>query len=111
MLEATAKQLQDSLRNGDVLARWGDEGFILFMPNTTIDAALHVAERIRQQIETICQQFADNRPLELSASLGVADSRDGSHSLEELIREADKCLFSAKQMGKNRVATVAVSSV
>ncbi len=111
VLEATAKQLQDSLRNEDVLARWGDEEFILFMPDTTVEAALHVAERIRQQIETICQVFADDPPLALSASLGVADSRGGCNTLDELIREADKCLYSAKQMGKNRVATVAVTTV
>ncbi len=111
VLEATAKQLQDSLRNDDVLARWGDEEFILFMPDTTVEAALHVAERIRQEIEAICQTFDDDPPLELSASLGVADSRGGSNTLEELIREADKCLYSAKQMGKNRVATVAVTAV
>ncbi|MDX1573227.1 MAG: diguanylate cyclase [Methylophaga sp.] len=111
VLEATAKQLQESLRNGNVLARWGDEEFIFFMPDTTVEAALHVAERIRQQIETICQVFDDEPPLALSASLGVADSRNGSSTLDELIREADKCLYNAKRMGKNRVATVAVTAV
>lgn len=81
VLEATAKQLQDSLLNGDVLARWCGEEFILFMFDTTIEAAVH-----------------------------VADSRSGSHSLELLILEADKCLYSAKQMGRKRVATMAYSS-
>lgn len=110
VLEATARQLQDALRNGDVLARWGGEEFILFMPDTTVEAAVHVAERIRQRIESICQDFADNQPMALSASLGVADSRSGSGSLEKLIQEADKCLYSAKQMGRNQVATMAFSA-
>ncbi len=110
VLEATARQLQDSLRNGDVLARWGGEEFILFMPDTTVEAAVHVAERIRQRIVSICEEFADNPPLVLSASLGVADSRGGSQSLESLIQEADKCLYNAKQMGRNRVATMAYST-
>lgn len=110
VLEATARQLQDSLRNGDVLARWGGEEFILFMPDTTVEAAVHVAERIRQRIESICQEFADNPPMVLSASLGVADSRSGSHSIEALINEADKCLYNAKKMGRNRVATMAFSA-
>lgn len=110
VLEATARQLQDSLRNGDVLARWGGEEFILFMPDTTIEAAVHVAERIRQRIEAICQEFAENPPMVLSASLGVADNRSGNLSLEALIQEADKCLYSAKQMGRNSVATMAFSA-
>lgn len=81
------------------------------MPDTTVEAAMHVAERIRQRIEAICEQFAVNPPLVLSASLGVADSRSGSHSLESLIQEADKCLYSVKQIGRNRATTMAYSSV
>lgn len=110
ILEATARQLQDSLRHGDVLARWGGEEFILFMPDTTVDAASHVAERIRERIAAICQQFAGDTPVNLSASLGVADSHSDVDSVDDLIREADKCLYSAKQMGRNRVASIAFSA-
>lgn len=110
VIEATARQLQDAQRDGDVLARWGGEEFIMFMPDTTLEAAVHVAERIRQRIETICQEFAETPPMNLSASLGVAESRDDNLSLDALIDQANKCLVNAKQMGRNRVATIMFSA-
>lgn len=103
VLQATAQQLQVSLRDGDVLARWGGEEFILFMPDTTTDTAEVVAERIRERIFGLAECFPEIASLTLSASLGVADSRGGAESLDALINQADDCLYRAKKSGRNQV--------
>jgi two-component system, sensor histidine kinase LadS len=100
-LIATARLLAQQCRTGDLLARWGGEEFLLLLPNTGLDEALVLAERLRQAIATLTLQGRDE-PLTPSASFGVASREQQTH-LEQLINAADERLYQAKQGGRNRV--------
>lgn len=101
-LEMTAEALLQSIRGGDILARWGGEEFILFMPETTRDEAVRVAERLRTCIGTV-QVREQDALISLSASIGVAARDEQIERLEQLICVADQCLYQAKMQGRNRV--------
>lgn len=101
--------LSHAARRGDVLARWGGEEFILLLPETGLDEAAQLAERLRQMFQALAVSHG-NRPLKLTASFGVA-SLAGQTSLMELIDLADQALYAAKAAGRNRVATAPPSPV
>ena len=91
LLKEAAEIFKHSIRNSDILARFGGDEFILILQDTNLDGALIVGERIRKAIEKKCP-----------VSIGVA-SLEPNNSLEELINKADKALYRAKKQGKNMV--------
>lgn len=101
-----AALLNTHLREYDKAARFGGEEFALIFPQTDIPQAVEVAERIRG--ETGSLSFAGIlKDLRLTISLGVATyPRGGIESVDDLIREADSALYSAKRSGRNRVETM-----
>jgi two-component system, sensor histidine kinase LadS len=100
-LQAVAKLLQSTCRSGDLAARWGGEEFLLLLPETTKAEALALAERLRLAIQALALHSND-RAVQLSCSCGVAE-RDRQEQLEQLINEADRRMYTAKQSGRNRV--------
>jgi len=100
-----AQRAAGLLRVPDILARFGGEEFVILLPDTDIGSARHVAERIRQEIET----RRDKKLPRYTASLGVAvtqgpDTHGGQAvDIEALIAVADAALYRAKQGGRNRV--------
>jgi diguanylate cyclase (GGDEF)-like protein len=108
VLEQLGKALSEMARAGDVVARWGGEEFIVFLPSTNIDTAIEVAERIRESIAAL-QIRVNQKILGITASIGVARNGGKDTSIDVLILEADKCLYKAKQEGRNRVCASAES--
>lgn len=100
-LQAVGKILQQSCRGGDLATRWGGEEFILLLPETDLPEALALSERLRLAIQALGLQ-ADGQAVNISCSFGVAQRTDQAQ-LEQLINEADRRLYSAKQSGRNRV--------
>jgi len=94
-----AQVLADSLRLQDVPARWGGEEFLLLLPDTTIDGALQLAEKICHNIESICVSCHENK-IQFTVSAGVS-SYDHPEPIESVIRKADDALYHAKKAGKN----------
>ena len=102
LLRQIADVTLETLRQADVLARFGGEEFIVFLPHTDPLGALDVAERIRERIEAL--DFAWNgQPVPVSASLGVAALHAEHITLDQLISDADEALYSAKTAGRNCV--------
>ncbi len=97
LLRQVAEVLRQSGRAYDVAARYGGEEFALLLPNTTLEQAVQVAERLRSQISAIQNPYAP-----VSASLGVASYRFGT-APATLLYEADAALYRAKRNGRNRV--------
>lgn len=98
VLVAVSRRIRDQLRSVDLFARWGGEEFIILNPETSMEQAARLAERLRQCL------FA--RPIEpagfITASFGVATEEMGE-TFDNLIRRADQALLAAKESGRNRV--------
>lgn len=90
-------------RNGDCVARWGGEEFIMLLPETDLATATQFAERIRCALEEMVIVARDDVRVQITASFGVAQLKP-DQPLEKLIIAADDALYSVKQSGRNRVA-------
>ena len=98
-----AETLQKEARTGDILARWGGEEFLIFLPDTKLADAVTIADRMRKKISAIQLATANREKLSFTASFGVAHTNDINVSLDELISMADQQLYCAKKQGRNCV--------
>ena len=107
LLQAFAAAMRACLRDVDVAGRLGGEEFAVLLPDTPLDAALAVAERLRLLVETplLVRHDVD---ISATASLGVAELLDGEGA-DELLRRADAALYRAKAAGKNTVSLAAAA--
>ena len=96
---AIARAIEEALREYDVCGRWGGEEFLIMLPETPLDFAIQIAQRVRQGIKNL--QF-DLMDIHISASLGLAVYRAGERFSETLNR-ADAALSHAKSAGRDRV--------
>jgi diguanylate cyclase (GGDEF)-like protein/putative nucleotidyltransferase with HDIG domain len=103
VLLAIAKILQTSVREYDIVARFGGEEFSVLMPETTVDVAFERAEKIRQAIEATEFTIATSvTPIKVTMSIGVAGRLRLNQTKEEIIHNADTVLYQAKLKGRNR---------
>ena len=100
-----SETLQKEARSGDILARWGGEEFLVFLPETRLPDAVTIAERMRKKVSTIQIATDQEEKLSFTASLGVASTLDGNVSLDDLISQADQQLYRAKNQGRNCVCS------
>ncbi|NOY12363.1 MAG: diguanylate cyclase [Deltaproteobacteria bacterium] len=110
VLIKVADLLQEQLRTYDLAARYGGEEFCLVLPETDLEAACEVAERVRQRAE----QMTFAAPMEdftLTMSFGIA-AYDGTSegSIDEIIGVADDALYEAKNAGRNQVKDKEISA-
>jgi diguanylate cyclase (GGDEF)-like protein len=107
MLRAVSRLLTSLARQGDTVARWGGEEFVVVMPEATLDVARSVAERLRRKVAsgpvTITGGGGD---VTVTVSIGVAVTGDGVSMMDDLLRAADAAMYFAKRNGRNRVATI-----
>ena len=107
VLKELVQTIQGSIRmEVDWLTRYGGEEFLIVLPETDTDGAFIAAERLRKAISQR-EIKAMEQVLHITASFGVTgfdpDTPDNNISLESLINLADRCLYQAKQEGRNRV--------
>jgi diguanylate cyclase (GGDEF)-like protein/PAS domain S-box-containing protein len=101
VLKHIADRLKAQLREIDVLCRYGGEEFVVLLPDTALDAAYQVAERLRQAIVQSPIQ-AEGNQVKITTSLGVAHMDEACHQIDDLIRYADQALYQAKSAGRNQ---------
>ncbi len=104
-LVATARAIMKTIRQQDVAARWGGEEFILLLPETDLQEATALAERLRGAIAAVRIPHADQE-VSFTASFGVAQREDHHTTLAALISAADHYLYQAKETGRNKVGFV-----
>jgi diguanylate cyclase (GGDEF)-like protein len=109
VLKFFAQFLQANLRQEDVVCRLGGDEFALLLPDTPMESAKVLLERIRQKLDRIELSIDGRMRCELSFSCGLASYETGMMS-EDLIEEADHSLFTAKAKGRNRVISKGIAA-
>ncbi|NJD38589.1 MAG: GGDEF domain-containing protein [Geobacter sp.] len=103
VLKAVSACMKQGSRESDVIGRVGGEEFSIFLPETDHDGALLVAEKLRIRIEELMPAIA-GKPLQVTASIGVASSMKHHKSIADIQRDADHAMYHAKKEGRNRVS-------
>ncbi|UTV29249.1 GGDEF domain-containing protein [Photobacterium atrarenae] len=100
VLCTVARTIQATLRQEDLLARFGGEEFVILLNNTTLSDAKQITERLRIAIETL-QIPHKNTRLQCTASFGITSLLSGDADITSLIKYADEALYQAKSQGRN----------
>jgi len=100
VLIKVAHSLLKTLREIDIICRWGGEEFIILLPTVGLDKAYILAEKLRKYIEELEIQYVGH----ISSSFGVSQVKEGE-TMDDVIDRADKALYLAKNSGRNCVKT------
>ena len=102
VLVAFSRILKSGVRDVDTLARWGGEEFLLLMPDTPLDVALLVAERLRTSIHAarLDEELGDSP---VTASFGLTQVQP-TDSLSQAVARADQAMYRSKSSGRNRIS-------
>jgi two-component system cell cycle response regulator len=107
VLRAFAARVKRAVRGGDLMCRYGGEEFVIIMPDTKLSIARLVGERIRTAVASAPFGIEKGaRAIEVTVSIGVADSRGGD-TPDALFKRADQALYLSKNSGRNRVSAAA----
>lgn len=102
VLIEVSKQIRETLRRQDLVARWGGEEFMIALPETPLEGAGLVAEKIRARLaRTTCVH--KGTALSITMTFGVARYDSDSGSMDSCIEQADRALYDGKRKGRNRV--------
>lgn len=104
VLRQIGTQLKDNLRSEDVCARWGGEEFMVLLPETSLEQAVIVAEKLAAAVRGK-EIVWDTQPIHLTMSFGVGAFCTGC-SIDEFIQQVDNALYAAKNAGRDRVVKV-----
>jgi two-component system, cell cycle response regulator len=110
ILKNFAEQAGLQLRSSDLLGRMGGEEFMITLPDTRLDKALLIAERIRRAIEDL-QITAGGSLIPFTVSIGLAEFPLDGEKLEQVFAVADDRLYHAKALGRNRVVSEAAQTI
>jgi diguanylate cyclase (GGDEF)-like protein len=105
VLKTVSKAIQSSIRACDIAARYGGEEFIVVLPETQLEEAEVVAERLRKTVEGL-PITANDRSINVTISVGLTSyiASQGKKEKSDIISEADNALYHAKKNGRNRVS-------
>ena len=101
-LKHLANVMIESIRASDVCGRTGGEEFAVMLPNTELNSAIEVAEKLRDAVAS-SPVHTPERSFPITTSIGVAS---GNYGLETLLQLADKAMYKAKQSGRNKVECI-----
>ncbi len=99
-----ADRLLQHKRSSDIACRYGGEEFVLLLPDTSLDNATKLAEKMRQCIESGCLTTEDGQTIHCTVSIGVSRADFTNESdIEHSLKRADDALYEAKAQGRNRI--------
>lgn len=102
VLRTIAKVLPHSLRQIDLVCRYGGEEFTLLLPGTSVDEAKIILERLRAAIQNTKIIF-DSQVLQVTVSIGAVMAQGSLHDHHQMLVASDKEMYKAKEFGRNRV--------
>ncbi|MCK5092161.1 MAG: diguanylate cyclase [Gammaproteobacteria bacterium] len=102
VLKGVAATIKNSCRNTDIVARYGGEEFFVILPNTYLESAQSVSEKLLESISS--EIYSENEiSASITVSIGLSCFHEGMNSFEDLLSESDEALYQAKNSGRNRV--------
>lgn len=107
VLKTVAKTIKKELRESDIASRYGGEEFIFLLPQTKLDEAIIVANRLKEAVEKKKinieeYKIKDTKEISVTVSIGVSEYKN-EKDYEMLYKKADNALYKAKETGRNRV--------
>jgi len=103
VLRSVADVLRANLRATDMLGRYGGEEFMLILPETTVEDAAALAEKLRLLVGATQIRIDEQLTVGVTVSIGVAGGPGGNLRTDALVRDADAAMYSAKSLGRNQV--------
>ena len=107
-LQAISESLKSALRKADVIGRYGGDEFMMILPETSLNGAKSLAEKIRAAVENTELELPGGKLNRLSMSLGVASCCAAVENSDTIVARADTALYASKQAGRNRVSVAAL---
>ncbi|MEB3187113.1 MAG: sensor domain-containing diguanylate cyclase [bacterium] len=108
VLREISRTVQDQARACDTVARYGGEEIAMILPQTDLDGACILAERLREAVGNLTfREGTGERSFDVTVSVGVAQLVAADQNGEDLVDRADKALYQAKRRGRNRVMQLA----
>ena len=99
-----ASKLKELTRVSDIICRFGGEEFLILFPNTSLDGAFTISQKIREEIEMLTLKLSDDKEVMFTVSIGVSEIEHGEDKkIEDIIKRADLALYQAKDSGRNKV--------
>ena len=105
VLHALATRCRNTIREVDIIGRYGGEEFAVLLPDANLADALQIGERLRKAIANKPMVTSGGK-LSLTISVGAAELREDINNLQDLLDTADQGLYMAKQNGRNRVMSI-----
>ncbi len=102
VIRSLAQQMVENSRTTDYIGRIGGEEFAILMPATGMDAAFHIADRLRENIAKHNIIF-ENKVVQITVSIGLSYYEKKDKDIEAIIKRSDNALYEAKENGRNRV--------
>jgi diguanylate cyclase len=103
VLRSLARQMPQTLRSTDIVARWGGEEFVVLLPESALGTARVALERLRGRVAATPMAHLSGVPIRITVSVGLAAHIAGE-SLQQTLERADRALYEAKAQGRNRTA-------
>ena len=95
-----SQKIKECIRQIDTASRYGGDEFAVILPNTKIDEAICVAQRLVDTVSNSPVTWDENHAIKVSISIGIGQY-DGTSSPEDITSKSDAALYNAKKMGKN----------
>lgn len=102
VLEEVAAVLRRSVRRSDIIGRYGGEEFVVVFPETTVDEATVVAEKLRLLVSKQTFAVGQSEDLSVTVSIGLAGGHGQPLRVDDLLRDADAAMYAAKSLGRNQ---------
>ena len=103
VLREVAETLRETVRNEDIVCRYGGEEFVVILPEVGLEAAMERAEDLRRMVSQIRMRYRGEDLKEVRVSIGVALYPEHAESMGQILRAADSALYCAKHSGRNCV--------
>ncbi|MES2025208.1 MAG: diguanylate cyclase [Pseudomonadota bacterium] len=104
IIQAVADICRSAIRKADTACRFGGDEFVIALPNTGLEQAMEFAKRLHDRFRKELSQFSVEGTV-VTASIGVTTMAPEDRSYEDTLKRADRALYEAKSMGKDRIVS------